>query len=187
MSKIIDGKAIAAKVRSEVSTKVTELKSRGIMPCLAVILVGDDPASSVYVASKTKALQEVGMSDKTFKLPADTTQAELDDLLDRLNSDNSVHGILVQFPLPPHLDSQEVTERILPQKDVDGFHIQNAGALFCEKDCFVPCTPLGILRLLEETGIETNGQHACIVGRSHFVGRPVSILLSQKPWNCTVT
>lgn len=187
MEKIIDGKAIAEKVRSEVKEQVKELKSRAINPCLAVILVGDDPASSVYVASKTKALQEVGMTDRTFKLSNDTTQQALEDLLDELNGDDTVHGILVQFPLPPHLDSQRITDKILPQKDVDGFHIQNAGALVCEKDSFIPCTPLGILRLLKESGTETAGKHACIIGRSHFVGRPLSVLLSQKPLDCTVT
>jgi len=184
---IIDGKQIAADVRAEVASKVAELKKAGISPCLAVILVGENPASVSYVTGKRKALAEVGMTDRSITLPESTTQEELLKLIDELNKDSSVHGILVQLPLPKHIDEDSVIMAIDPKKDVDGFHPVSVGNMMIGRPGFLPCTPHGIIVLLEKMGIETSGKHAVVIGRSNIVGKPVSILLARRETNCTVT
>lgn len=184
---IIDGKAIAAQVRSEVAEKVSALKAKGITPCLAVILVGENPASVSYVTGKQKALAEVGMADRSLHLPESTTEEELLKIIDNLNKDTAVHGILVQLPLPEHINEEKVLLAIDPEKDVDGFHPMNVGNLVIGKKAFLPCTPHGIIVLLEKMGIETRGKHAVVIGRSNIVGKPVSLLLARKETNCTVT
>lgn len=184
---IINGKEIAADVRAEVAEKVAELKEKGIFPCLAVILVGENPASVSYVTGKQKALAEVGMVDRSVHLPESTSEEELLALVSELNKDNSVHGILVQLPLPSHINEEKVLLAIEPKKDVDGFHPINVGNLVIGKKAFLPCTPHGIIVLLKKMGIETNGKRAVVIGRSNIVGKPVSLLLSRKETNCTVT
>lgn len=184
---IIDGKAIAAQVRGEVAEKVSALKAKGITPCLAVILVGENPASVSYVTGKQKALAEVGMADRSLHLPESTTEEELLKIIDNLNKDTAVHGILVQLPLPEHINEEKVLLAIDPEKDVDGFHPMNVGNLVIGKKAFLPCTPHGIIVLLEKMGIETRGKHAVVIGRSNIVGKPVSLLLARKETNCTVT
>lgn len=184
---IIDGKAIAQKVRAGVAEKVAKLKERGVNPCLAVILVGENPASVSYVTGKRKALAEAGMLDRSENLPESVTERELLDLIEKLNSDDSVHGILVQLPLPKHIDENKVIMAISPEKDVDGFHPVSVGNMVIGRPGFLPCTPHGILVLLKEAGIETSGKKAVVIGRSNIVGKPVSILLSRKDVNCTVT
>ena len=184
---IIDGKAIAAQIRGEVAEKVSALKAKGITPCLAVILVGENPASVSYVTGKQKALAEVGMADRSLHLPESTTEEELLKIIDDLNKDTAVHGILVQLPLPEHINEEKVLLAIDPEKDVDGFHPMNVGNLVIGKKAFLPCTPHGIIVLLEKMGIETRGKHAVVIGRSNIVGKPVSLLLARKETNCTVT
>lgn len=184
---IIDGKAIAAEIRAEVAVKVKKLKENGITPCLAVILVGENPASVSYVTGKQKALSEVGMNDRSIRLPENTDESELLEIIGKLNEDDSVHGILVQLPLPKHIDEEKIILAIKPEKDVDGFHPMNVGNLVIGKKTFLPCTPHGIIVLLEKMGIETDGKHAVVVGRSNIVGKPVSLLLARKNINCTVT
>lgn len=184
---IIDGKQIALDVRSSVAEKVAALKEKGIVPCLAVILVGENPASVSYVTGKRKALAEAGMLDRSVELPESTTEAELLALIDELNKDSSVHGILVQLPLPAHISEDKVIMAISPEKDVDGFHPVNVGNLVIGKKAYLPCTPHGIIVLLERMGIETSGKHAVVIGRSNIVGKPVSLLLVRKDTNCTVT
>jgi len=186
-AQIIDGKAIAAEVRGEVAAKVAELKSKGITPCLAVILVGENPASVSYVTGKRKALAEVGMEDRSLTLPENTSEEELLKIIAELNADKSVHGILVQLPLPRHINEDKVIMAIAPEKDVDGFHPVNVGNMMIGRPGFLPCTPHGIIVLLEKMGIETSGKHAVVIGRSNIVGKPVSILLARKETNCTVT
>ena len=184
---IIDGKQIAADVRAEVAAKVAELKEKGVLPCLAVILVGENPASVSYVTGKRKALAEVGMADRSIQLPESTSEDELLKLIAELNADSSVHGILVQLPLPKHIDEDKVIMAIDPSKDVDGFHPVSVGNLMIGRPGFLPCTPHGIIVLLKKMGIETSGKHAVVIGRSNIVGKPVSILLARKDVNCTVT
>ncbi len=184
---IIDGKQVAADVRAEVADKVAELKKKGIAPCLAVILVGENPASVSYVTGKQKALAEVGMVDRSVHLPESTSEEELLKLIDQLNADDSVHGILVQLPLPKHINEEKVIMAISPEKDVDGFHPVSVGNLMIGRPGFLPCTPHGIIVLLKKAGIETSGKHAVVIGRSNIVGKPVSILLARKDTNCTVT
>ena len=184
---IIDGKQIAADVRAEVAAKVAELKEKGVLPCLAVILVGENPASISYVTGKRKALAEVGMADRSIQLPESTSEEELLKLIAELNADSSVHGILVQLPLPKHIDEDKVIMAIDPSKDVDGFHPVSVGNLMIGRPGFLPCTPHGIIVLLKKMGIETSGKHAVVIGRSNIVGKPVSILLARKDVNCTVT
>ena len=186
-TKIIDGKQIASDVRADVAKKVAELKEKGVFPCLAVILVGENPASVSYVTGKRKALAEVGMVDKSITLPESTSEAELLKLIDELNKDDSVHGILVQLPLPKHINEDKVIMAICPEKDVDGFHPVSVGNMMIGRPGFLPCTPHGIIVLLEKMGIETSGKHAVVIGRSNIVGKPVSILLARKETNCTVT
>lgn len=178
-AKIIDGKEIAAQVRKEVAEKVAELKKNGITPCLAVILVGENPASVSYVTGKQKALAEVGMADRSLHLPESTTEEELLKIINELNNDKTVHGILVQLPLPKHINEEKVILAINPKKDVDGFHPENVGNLVIGKKSFLPCTPHGIIVLLQKMNIETNGKHAVVIGRSNIVGKPVALLLAR--------
>lgn len=185
--KIIDGKALSAEIRNEVAEKVAALKQKGIEPCLAVILVGENPASVSYVTGKQKALAECGMKDVSLRLPQDTSEAELLDLIFKLNGDNSVHGILVQLPLPPQIDEEKILLAINPQKDVDGFHPVNMGNMLIGKKSFLPCTPHGILVMLERAGVQTNGARVAVVGRSNIVGKPIVVLLSRREYNATVT
>lgn len=184
---VIDGAGIAAEVKADVAKKVAELRARGVTPCLAVILVGENPASVSYVTGKQKALAEAGMADRSVRLPADTSEAELLALIDTLNKDRSVHGILVQLPLPKHIDEEKVVMAISPAKDVDGFHPVSVGNLMIGTKGFLPCTPHGILVLLERMRIRTDGAHVVVVGRSNIVGKPVAVLLTRRKYNATVT
>ena len=186
-AKIIDGKTIAQEVRSDAARKASSLKESGIDPCLAVILVGSDPASVSYVTGKRKALLEAGMRDKSVELGEDVGEEQLLRLIADLNADDSVHGILVQLPLPPHIDPRKVVQAIDPAKDVDGFHPVNVGKLVAGEDTFIPCTPHGIATLLQKAAIQTAGKHAVIVGRSNIVGKPMALLLLRKEFNATVT
>ncbi|MEO7966682.1 MAG: tetrahydrofolate dehydrogenase/cyclohydrolase catalytic domain-containing protein, partial [Gemmatimonadaceae bacterium] len=179
-AKVIDGVAVAKAVRADVTTQVSELRARGITPGLTVVIVGEDPASQSYVRSKEKASREAGMKGETIRLPVETSQVELEGLIDRLNADATVHGILVQSPLPSHMDANTVVRRIAPHKDVDGFHPINVGKLLIgEKDGFAPCTPAGVQELLVRYGVETRGKDVVIVGRSNIVGKPMASLLVQ--------
>ena len=182
---IMDGKAVSALVRREVKERAALLASKGVKPGLAVVLVGDDPASQVYVRQKEKACDEVGFASFMRYLPASTDERELLDLIDGLNSDPAVHGILVQLPLPKHIDKDRVAEAIRPEKDVDGFHPINVGRLTLGIETMEPCTPKGIVYLLEHYGIDIEGKRAVVVGRSNIVGKPASILLLSR--NATVT
>jgi methylenetetrahydrofolate dehydrogenase (NADP+)/methenyltetrahydrofolate cyclohydrolase len=189
-ARLIDGNEVARAVRADVARDVAELRERGITPGLTVVLVGDNPASAVYVRSKGKASLEVGMNSDTIRLPASTSQEELLDIVDRLNGDAAVHGILVQMPLPKQIDSTAVIRSISPAKDVDGFHPVNVGKLLIgEKDGFAPCTPAGVQELLVRHGVDTRGKEAVIVGRSNIVGKPMAALLVQQGAgaDCTVT
>ncbi len=181
----IDGKAVAAKLRGEVAISALALRNRGINPTLAVVLVGDDPASAVYVRSKTKAAGEANVDIRDHKLPATTTQAELMALVDALNRDPIVDGILVQLPLPKHLDSDAVIRALDPAKDVDGLHPTSLGYLAQGRPVFAPCTPKGCMRLLAEVGANLAGARAIVIGRSVLVGKPISLLLANA--NATVT
>ncbi len=189
-AEIIDGAAVARSVREQVANDVARLSSAGVRPGLAVVLVGDDPASAVYVRSKGKACEEAGIHSETIVLPADTSQAELLARVDALNADPAIHGILVQMPLPRHLDADTVIRRIRPDKDVDGFHPVNVGKnLIGERDGFVPCTPAGVQELLVRSGVATRGAECVIVGRSNIVGKPMAALMIQSAEgaNSTVT
>jgi methylenetetrahydrofolate dehydrogenase (NADP+)/methenyltetrahydrofolate cyclohydrolase len=187
---LIDGAAVGRLVRRDVAAEVERLKALGITPGLSVVLVGNDPASAVYVRSKGKACEEAGMRGETIRLPAETTENALLAQVDRLNADPNVHGILVQMPLPRHIAADKVIRRIRPEKDVDGFHPVNVGKLSIgERDGFVPCTPAGAIELLVRSGVETRGKDAVIVGRSNIVGKPMAALLMQDApgGNATVT
>ena len=178
---LLDGQAIAEQIRGELSARVESYRSRtGTVPGLAVVLVGDDPASHVYVRNKENACRKVGISGIVHRLSAHTSEAAVLEVVDRLNQDPAVHGVLVQLPLPPQVSEQTVLNRIDPRKDVDGFHPVNLGLLAEERPRFVPCTPLGIRELLRRFGIETRGAHAVILGRSQIVGKPMALLLLQK-------
>lgn len=186
----LDGAALAKEIRSEVAVQAAELRARGIVPGLAVVLVGEDPASQVYVRSKGRACEEAGMHSETVRLPAETSEAELLATIDRLNVDPAIHGMLVQLPLPKHVNAERVLLRIDPRKDVDGFHPVNVGKLVLgDPTGFRPATPYGVQQLLVRSGIETAGAHAVIVGRSNIVGRPMAgLLLHNGPGgNATVT
>ncbi len=186
--KIIDGKAVAATVLLECQQEIAELLEKGIQPGLAVVLVGEDPASQVYVASKVKTCAELGMHSKKIVMPATSTQAELLDVVQQLNNDPTIHGILVQSPPPPQINEEEIINAIDPRKDVDGFHPQNVAKLVLEDPSgFVPCTPAGAMRLLAAAGIDTNGAEAVVLGRSMIVGKPMALLLMAKNANATVT
>lgn len=185
MTRVIDGKAIAAKIRAEIAAEAGQLISKGITPGLAVVLVGEDPASKVYVSMKEKACHDVGIFSDEHKLPADTTESELLALIAKLNHDPRIHGILVQLPLPQHIDSDKVLESISPEKDVDGFHPYNVGRLMAGKPLFQPCTPYGVIKLLQEEGIDLAGKEVVVVGRSNIVGKPLAMMCLQR--NATVT
>ena len=181
----IDGNALSQKLRADVTFRTTALKARGITPGLAVILVGENPASQVYVRNKVKACEDCGLHSILEKHPASLTAAALLNRIDALNQDTSIHGILVQLPLPEHIDAQKVIEAISPAKDVDGFHIASAGALMTGMPGFWPCTPYGCMKMLESIGYELKGKHAVVIGRSNIVGKPMALMLLQK--NATVT
>ena len=186
MAILMDGKATGAKVRARLAEKTVEFKEKyGYAPGLAVIIVGDDPASKVYVRNKKKACEEVGYNSFEYALPAETTEEELLELIAKLNADKSVHGILVQSPVPKHIDEKKIQLNILPEKDVDAFHPINVGKIMIGDYDFVPCTPAGITELLDEYGIETNGKSCVVIGRSNIVGKPMAMLMLHK--NCTVT
>ncbi len=187
MAKIIDGKAIAAQVKEEVRQKVAELSEQGISVCLAVVQVGADPASSVYVRNKKKACEAVGIGSLSYELPEETTQAELLKLVDDLNAREDVNGILVQLPLPKGLNEEEILDRISPLKDVDGFHPQNVGCLSVGKPGFVSCTPAGVIQLLKRSDITIGGKECVVIGRSNIVGKPMGMLLLQENGTVTVT
>ena len=179
-ARLMDGALLARKVRAEVAESVAELRRRGVTPGLSVVLVGDDPASAVYVGGKEKASREAGMAGETIRLPATASQAELLALVEQLNADDAVHGILVQMPLPKHIDPDTVINHIRPDKDVDGFHPVNVGKLLIgHTDGFVPCTPAGIQRLLAEYDVRTAGAECVVVGRSTIVGKPMTALMIQ--------
>lgn len=186
-AQIIDGFSIAQNVRAGVGEKVKELQAQGVIPCLAVVLVGENPASISYVTGKEKALAEAGMKSLDIRLPEQTTEEELLQRIDTLNKDSSVHGILVQLPLPQHIDEDRIITAIKPEKDVDGFHPVNVGNMMIGKKSFLPCTPHGVLVLLKTMGIETKGKHVVIVGRSNIVGKPLGILFTRREYNATVT
>ena len=187
---LIDGRAIAKKVRADVAERAKKLLARGVRPGLAVVLVGDDPASAVYTSAKAKAADEAGFYSLNLRLPADTSQADLLSRVDALNSDPKIHGILVQMPLPKQIDPDTVIRRINPSKDVDGFHPVNVGKMLIgERDGFIPCTPAGIQVLLKESGVKTPGKDCVVIGRSNIVGKPMAALMMQdnENANCTVT
>ena len=184
-AQIIDGKALSAQVRTEVTQRVAALKAQGVTPGLAVILVGDNPASQVYVRNKVKACTDCGMHSVLEKYGADMTEAALLARVQALNADAGIHGILVQLPLPSHIDAQKVIEAISPAKDVDGFHIASAGALMTGLPGFWPCTPYGCMKILESIGCHLRGKHAVVIGRSNIVGKPMALMLLAQ--NATVT
>ena len=184
-AQIIDGKSIALSVRQGLEPRVEALKAKGVTPGLTVVVVGDDPASAIYVRNKERASQKLGMNGTVLRMPGETTQEELLTVVRKLNADDSIHGILVQLPLPAHIDEHAILREIDPDKDVDGFHAMNAGRLLNGEKGFVACTPKGVMRLLETTGVDLNGKNAVVVGRSNIVGKPMALLLLQK--NCTVT
>ena len=189
-AKLIDGRAIAAEIRAEVAERVVELLEQDVRPGLAVVLVGEDPASQVYVRMKARACEEAGIMARDINPPANVSREELLAIVDELNEDPEIHGILVQLPLPDHLDETEVMERLLPSKDVDGFHPINVGRVASgDPLAFRPATPAGIQQLIKHTGVDPTGRHAVIVGRSNIVGMPMAaILLQKEPWaNATVT
>jgi methylenetetrahydrofolate dehydrogenase (NADP+)/methenyltetrahydrofolate cyclohydrolase len=189
-AELIDGRAIAKKVRADAAERAKKLAQGGLRPGLAVVMVGDDPASAVYTSSKAKAAEEAGMYSLNLRLPADTSQADLLARVDALNSDPKIHGILVQMPLPKQIDPDTVIRRIDPAKDVDGFHPVNVGKMLIgERDGFIPCTPAGIQLLLRESGVKTPGKNCVVIGRSNIVGKPMAALMMQDNGNanCTVT
>ena len=189
-AELIDGRAIGQKVRAEAAKRARKLAERGIKPGLAVVLVGEDPTSVVYTSSKAKAAEEAGMYSVNLRLPVEISQEELLRRVDQLNADPKIHGILVQMPLPRHIDPDAIIRRIDPYKDVDGFHPVNVGKMLIgEKDGFIPCTPAGVQVLLRESGVKTAGKNCVIVGRSNIVGKPMAALMMQdnENANCTVT
>lgn len=184
-AQLIDGNALAKQIRAEVRGRTEALKARGVQPHLAIILVGEDPASQVYTRHKVNDSTETGLSAKLETYPADLSEADLLARIRQLNEDPSVHGILVQLPLPKHMDSHKVIETISPAKDVDGFHVASAGALMVGQPGFWPCTPYGCMKMLESIGYDLKGKHAVVIGRSNIVGKPMALMLLQK--NATVT
>ena len=185
-AQILDGKALAAEIRSEVKTQVAALAEKGVSTALAVILVGDDSASQVYVRNKIKACADTGIRSLEFRMPAETTQQQLLAKIAELNADENVDGILVQLPLPKQINADAVISAIAPAKDVDGFHVANAGALVTGKQGFVPCTPFGVMRMIEKSGVNPRGKSAVIVGRSNIVGKPMALLLLAADATVTV-
>lgn len=186
--KTIDGKQLAANLRTEIAAGTAQLKAeKGVTPGLAVILVGDNPASVSYVTAKERACHEAGMLSREIRLPAETTEEELVALVHELNADVAIDGILVQLPVPKHIREKAVIDAIVPEKDVDGFTPVNVGRMMIGEDCFLPCTPHGIIKLIEFAGMDLRGKHAVVIGRSNIVGKPVAALLSRKQTNATVT
>ena len=187
-TKTIDGKQLAANLRNEIADGVSRLKAeKGVTPGLAVILVGDNPASVSYVTAKEKACREAGMLSREIRLPAETSEAELVSLVESLNGDPAIHGILVQLPVPKHIREKAVIDAIAPEKDVDGFTPVNVGRMMIGEECFLPCTPHGIIKLIEFSGMDIRGKHAVVIGRSNIVGKPVAALLARRETNATVT
>ncbi len=188
-AQLIDGKEVAKRIRDGLTSRIATLKDRGITPGLAAVLVGNDPASETYVNSKAKACEKLGLYSEVIRRDASISQAELEQIIARLNTDDKVHGILVQSPLPPHMDELAVTIKIAPQKDVDGFHPYNVGMMLLGRGGLLPCTPHGVIKLLEHYSIETDGREVVVIGRSNIVGKPVAALLVQKAKyaNATVT
>ena len=186
-SAIINGKEIGQEIRKSVEVRVNALKQQGITPGLAVILVGDNPASKTYVANKQKSCEAIGMFSELIKMPEDTTQDALLDQIRDLNNRQDIHGILVQLPLPKHIDEDAVIATISPEKDVDGFSPVSVGKMMLGQETYLPCTPFGVMKLLEHSGIDVAGKHAVIVGRSHIVGKPMGQLLLQKDATVTYT
>jgi len=186
-AKIIDGKQVAQEIRAELKAEVSRLKQEGIVPGLGVILVGDDPASKSYVTAKEKACAEIGLYSDDNRLPADTSQEELLRLVRSMNENPRIHGILVQLPLPKHLDESQVLLAIDPAKDVDGFHPTNVGKMVVGEKAFLPCTPHGVVQLLVRSGVKIEGAHVVVVGRSNIVGKPVANMLLQKKENANAT
>jgi len=186
MAQIIDGKKISQEIKDELKSKVETLKAEGKkVPCLAVIQVGNDPASTVYVGNKKKACEYIGIGSQSFELPEETTQEELLSLIDKLNDDQEITGILVQLPVPKHIDEDTIIRRISPDKDVDGFHPMSVGALLIGEKGFLSCTPAGVIQLLKRSGVEIAGKECVVIGRSNIVGKPMSVLLLRE--NGTVT
>ncbi len=188
-AKIIDGKQVAQEMRAELQEEVARLAADGVVPGLGVVLVGEDPASQSYVTAKERACEKIGIYSEDNRLPAETSQEELLAIVERMNNDPKINGILVQLPLPKHIDESAVLLAIKPEKDVDGFHPVNLGKMVIGEDCFLPCTPHGILQLLSRSGTQTEGAHVVVVGRSNIVGKPVANMLIQKKEgaNATVT
>ena len=184
-AQLLDGKAMSEELRADIARKVAALKERGVTPGLAVILVGDDPASQIYVRNKGIGCEKTGMHSVTIRMPENTTQQALEEQIRALNADPAIHGILVQLPLPPHLDEAAALAAIVPEKDVDGFHVHNAGRLLCGLPGVVACTPKGAMEMIRRTGVSLSGKEAVVVGRSNIVGKPMAMLLLQA--NCTVT
>lgn len=185
MAQLIDGKRISKEIKDELKEKTARLKERGISGCLAVIQVGEDPASSVYVRNKKRACEYIGIESLSYELPAETTQAELLQLIETLNSDKKVTGILVQLPVPDQIDENKIIKAISPSKDVDGFHPENVGALVSGLPGFVSCTPAGVIELLKRTGVSITGKNCVVIGRSNIVGKPMAVLMLRE--NATVT
>ncbi len=183
---IIDGAALAGRIRAQIAQRAQALTARGTRPGLAVVLVGDDPASAVYVRNKVKDCEEAGIHSVLDRLPAETSEQALLARIDQLNRDPAIHGILVQLPLPAHLDERLVIESIAPDKDVDGFHVSNAGALMTGSPRFLPCTPYGVMKMLEEAGVKLGGAEAVVVGRSNIVGKPQAMLLLAEDATVTI-
>jgi methylenetetrahydrofolate dehydrogenase (NADP+) / methenyltetrahydrofolate cyclohydrolase len=184
-AQLIDGNALSKQLRADVATRAAALRARGITPGLAVVLVGENPASQVYVRNKVKACQDSGLHSVLEQYPATLSEEDLLARVDALNRDPAIHGILVQLPLPAHIDAQKVIEAISPEKDVDGFHVASAGALMVGQPGFWPCTPYGCMKMLESIGYDLKGKHAVVIGRSNIVGKPMALMLLQK--NATVT
>ena len=185
-AQLIDGNALSTRLRAEVAQRAMALKVRGITPGLAVVLVGDNPASQVYVRNKVKACEAAGLHSVLEKYEADMSQAQLLERITALNADPAIHGILVQLPLPPHIDAQTVIEAISPAKDVDGFHVASAGALMTGLPGFWPCTPYGCMKMLESIGYALKGKHAVVIGRSNIVGKPMALMLLQQDATVTI-
>ncbi|MBR3332976.1 MAG: bifunctional methylenetetrahydrofolate dehydrogenase/methenyltetrahydrofolate cyclohydrolase FolD [Clostridia bacterium] len=184
-AEILSGKEMSETLRQEIAERVARLKEQGITPGLAVILVGNDPASEIYVRNKGNGCAETGMYSRTLNMPEETSQEQLEAAIEELNADPAIHGILVQLPLPEHLDEQAALAKILPEKDVDGFHLINAGHMLTGTEGVVACTPRGALYMIKRTGLDLNGKEAVVIGRSNIVGKPMAMLLLRE--NCTVT
>lgn len=187
MAKLIDGKVISKQIKDELKEKVAALKAEGKEIGMAVIQVGNDPASSVYVGNKEKACEYIGIRSESYELPEETTQEELLTLIDKLNQDENIHGILVQLPVPEHIDEDTVIKAISPKKDVDGFHPQSVGALSIGQPGFVSCTPAGIIQLLKRSNVEIEGKECVVIGRSNIVGKPMALLLLRENGTVTIT